>query len=257
MNCTKVFLSLSLAGAAFAQAEKQPEVFEVASVRALPGPAAGGGKLSISGSRITVDYYSLFGLITFAFDVKPYQVPGASALDRTYYEIAADAGDGRARTKAEFRPLMQKLLADRFKLRVHSESKEMPVYALVVGAKGPKLKETAPGPDPDSRPDFHSSGTRSPALTRICSRCTMQQFVDIIRGNDGMDRQVIDKTGLTGTYEFELTYVSANRMGRVSDNSSGEADIFTAVRDLGLRLEPQKSSVEFLIIDHSEKPTEQ
>ena len=257
MRWTNVFLAFSLVGCAIAQAAQQPEAFEVASVKPHRGPEpSGGGKISVSGSRLTVDFYGLFALITFAYDVKPYNVSGASALDHTYYDIVADAGEGRARTKAEFRPLMQTLLVDRFKLRVHRESKEMPVYALVVGAKGPKLKETAPNPDPDSRPDFHSSGTRGRALIRTCPKCTMQQFVDIIRSADGMDRPIIDKTGLAGTYEIELTYVPANRIGRGPDNGSDEADLFTAIRDLGLRLEQQKSSVEFLVIDHTEKPAE-
>ena len=194
-------------------------------------------------------------MIRFAYDVKPYQLPGASSLDRTYYDIVGDAGDGRTRTLDEFRPLMQALLADRFKLRVHRESKEVPVYALIVDPKGSKLKESAPGAEPDPRPNWHSTGTRGRALIRSCPKCTMQQFADIIRDNDGMDRPVIDKTGLTGTYNIELTYVPQNRMGPGAD-SSGEADIFTAVKDLGLRLESQKSSIELLIIDHCEKPAE-
>src|SRR6185312_14065376 len=102
------------------------------------------GKISVSGSRLSVDLYSLFGLIMFAYDLKPYQIPGAPDLDHTYYDIVADAADGRARTRDDFRPLMQTLLADRFQLRVHREQKEMPVYALVVDAKGAKLKSSDP-----------------------------------------------------------------------------------------------------------------
>ena len=129
------------------------------------------------------------------------------------------------------------------------------MYALVVGTSGAKLKESAPA-DPESRPNWHSSATAGRELTRSCPNCTMEQFADIIRGNDGMDRLVINKTGLTGTYNIELTYVPANRMGRGPDNSL-DVDLFTAIKDLGLRLEPQRSSVEVLIIDHFEKPAEQ
>jgi uncharacterized protein (TIGR03435 family) len=261
MRLTHIFLASSLVGCAFSQAIPPSQGFEVASVKPHLGPMpTGGGKISVSGSRLTVEIYALSALITFAYDVKPYQVPGASALDHTYYDIVADAGDGRARTKDEFRPLMQALLADRFKLRVHLEDKEMPVYALVVDAKGPKLKASAAGAEPDApreaRGDWHSGATRGRAITRTCVKCTMQQFADIIRGNDGMDRPVVDKTGLTGTYEFELTYVPQNRMGGGVDSGPDAVDIFTAVKELGLRLEPQKSSVQFLIIDHSEKPAE-
>jgi uncharacterized protein (TIGR03435 family) len=261
MRLTTPFLAFCLFAGAFPQTSQRREAFEVASVKPHSGPEpAGGGKLSVSGSRLTVEFYSLFALIMFAYDVKPYQVPGASALGRTYYDIVADAGDGRARTKSEFRPLMQALLADRFKLRLHREDKELPVYALVAGAKGPKLTASAPGAEPgdarDARGDWHSSAGRGRAIARSCPNCTMQQFADFIRGNDGMERPVIDKTGLTGTYAIELTYVPQSRMGRGMDSGPDEVDIFTAVKDLGLRLEPQTSSGEFLIIDHFEKPAE-
>ncbi len=257
MRLTNIFLAFSLVSGALTQAAQQPEAFEVASIRPHSGSQpVGGGKLSVSGSRLTAEFYALFALVMFAYDVKPYQVPGASALDRTYYDIAADAGDGRVRTKAEFRPLMQALLADRFKLRVHREYKEIPVYALVVGTRGPKLKEGAPAIEPDSRPNWHTGATRGRAVTRSCMKCTMQQFADIIRDNDGMGRPVVDKTGLTAAYDINLTYVPEYRMGRGPDNGSDEVDIFTAIKDLGLRLEPQRSNVELLIIDHFENPTE-
>jgi uncharacterized protein (TIGR03435 family) len=260
MRLTCIFLASSLVGCAFSQATPPPQEFEVASVKAHIGPMPPGGGISVSGSRLTVPHYGLAALLAFAYDLKPYQIPGASALDHTYYDIVADAGDGRTRTRDDFRPLMRALLADRFKLRAHLEDKDMPVYALVVDAKGAKLKASAPGgkPDPlrDAHGDWHSSGTRGRALIRTCVKCTMEQFVDIIRSNDDMDRPVVDKTGLTGTYEFTLTYVPQNRMGGGLDTGPDAVDIFTAVKELGLRLEPQKSSVQLLIIDHSEKPTE-
>lgn len=213
---------------------------------------AGGGKISVSGSRLTVDVYALSALLRFAYDVKPYQVQGASTLDHTYYDIVADAGDGRARTQDEFRPLMQALLADRFKLRVHREDKEMPVYALVVDAKGPKMKASAQG----AITEAHTTGSSGRAIVRSFSNFTMERFADLIRSNDGLDRPVVDKTGLLGTYEFTLTYVPQNRMGGRLDSGLDDVDIFAAVKELGLRLEPQRSSIEHLIVDHSEKPAE-
>jgi uncharacterized protein (TIGR03435 family) len=253
MRLTCIFLVCRLFGCAFSQAMPPPQAFEVASVKPHLGPMpAGGGKISVSGSRLTVDLYSLFALLRFAYDVKPYQVQGASTLDHTYYDIVADAGDGRARTQDEFRPLMRALLADRFKLRVHREDKEMPVYALVVDAKGPKLKASAP----DAITEAHTTGSSGRAIIRSFSNFTMERFADLIRSNDGLDRPVIDKTGLLGSYEFKLTYVPQNRMGGGLDTGLDDVDIFAAVKELGLRLEPQRSSIENLIIDHSEKPAE-
>ena len=256
-----VLVVCSLLGCAFSQPATQSEFFEVASVKPHQGPPpAEGGKLSLSGSRLNVDFYALAALVTFAYDVKLYQVPGVSSLDHTYYDIVADAGDGRARTKAEFRPLMQSLLADRFKLRLHRENKELPVYALVAGTKALKLTPIAPVAERDAlrdpRGEWHSSADRGRAITRHCMGCTLQQFVDIIRDNDGLDRPVVDRTGLTGTYDIRVTYVPQNRIGGGLDTGPDEADVFSAVKELGLRLESQTSTVELLIIDHFEKPAE-
>ncbi len=211
----------------------------------------------MSGSRITVQLHALSALIRFAYDIKPYQLPGAAALDRTYYDIVADVGDGRPHTTAEFRLLMESLLVDRFKLRVHREDKEMPVYALVVGKEGLKLKETAAPPDPDIPPKWHFTlRPGGSAFILACPACTIEQFATYIRDNDGMDRPVINKTGLTGTYNISITYVPTYRMGH-GQPTSDDVDIFTAIKDLGLRLESQKASIEILTVDHYEKPETQ
>lgn len=245
----------------FCEAVQQTQVFEVTSVKPHVGPMpVGGGKLSFSGSRITVEYYALLALITFAYDVKPYQVSSATALDHTYYDIMADAGDGRPRSKDEFRRLMQALLADRFKLRLHREDKQLPVYSLIAAPKGPKLTPSALGVQSDEpsdpRGNWRLKSARGRAITLSCSQCTLGQLVEFIRGNDGMDRPIIDATGLTGTYPISLTYVPQYRMGGAAESNPEEADIFTAVKDLGLRLQPQTSSIEVLVIDHFEKPSE-
>jgi uncharacterized protein (TIGR03435 family) len=256
MRLTYILLATSVVGSAFAQgtppADTLPQAFEVASVKPhLEAIPKTGGKISVSGSRMTVEIYSLFGLLMFAYDLKPNQIPGASALDHTFYDITADAGDGRVRTRDDFRPLMRALLADRFKLRVHLEDKEAPVYALVIDAKGSKLKASAPG----AATEWHTA-VSGRAFTRSFTNFTMAKLADVLRDNDGMDRPVIDKTGLTESYDFTLTYVPQNRMARGQDGGLDDADIFAAVKELGLRLEQQKSNITSLIVDHSEKPAE-
>jgi uncharacterized protein (TIGR03435 family) len=145
------------------------------------------------------------------------------------------------------------LLADQFKLAVHNESREMPVYALVVSKGGLKCKESAP--DAKTVHGRTSAGGRSVKLT--WSKVTMDAFAAYIRGNDQMDRPVIDKTGLTGEYDIALTYVPENRLYGPGPHQPDEIDIFTAVREqLGLTLERTKMPVDVLVIDHSEKPSE-
>ncbi len=120
-----------------------PPAFEVASIRQHEGPVPRtGGRLSISGNRLTVTSYSVSGLIMFAYEVKLDQISARTAMDHTMLDVQAAAKDGTTPTRDEFRVMMRWLLADRFRLQVHRETKEVPGYALVVGKSGPKFRES-------------------------------------------------------------------------------------------------------------------
>jgi uncharacterized protein (TIGR03435 family) len=237
---------------AFSQSVLPPRAFEVASVRPNPGPVSRIG-ISTSGLRLTAEGYTVFGLIMYAYNLKNYEVSLTTSLlpvGNTMYDILAKADSEGTPTRDEFRQMLQSLLADRFKLRVHREMKEMPVYALVVGRNGPKLKESAP--DADVWAHMGISG-RNNVVTM--PKATMDRLVEQI-SNAFLDRPVVDKTGLTGTCDIRLTYTPEYKM-----NSGPEPDldvsIFTAVQEqLGLRLVQQKADVEILVVDHVEKPSE-
>jgi len=130
---------------------------------------------------------------------------------------------------------MQTLLADRFQLKVHCETKEMPVYALVVAGKGgSKLKQSAAG--------------RTTQI--VTAKGCIEQLVTQLSGTLG--QPVLDKTGLTGEYDYELEWAPENAAAEVDTPG-----IFTALQEqLGLKLESQKAPVEVLAIDHAEKPSE-
>src|SRR5580658_3035508 len=140
-----------------AQPATSSRPFEVASVKPHTGPGRVG--ISTSGPRLNAEPANLWALIAYAYNLKTYQIPSTpplSALGNEYYDIVAKAeGDG-APTKDEFRGMLQLLLADRFKLAVHRETREIPVYALVVGKNGPKLKPSAPDASADTH--FAASG---------------------------------------------------------------------------------------------------
>jgi len=141
----RFFLFGLIAGCA---ASGQQPAFEVASIRSH-GPEVRVVGLSISGPRVTVEAFALANLITYAYDLKPYQVIGGpdwAAIER--FDLAAKAEGDATVSKEQVREMLKTLVADRFKVQLHRAMREMPVYALVIAKGGPKL---APSPT-DAKP---------------------------------------------------------------------------------------------------------
>jgi uncharacterized protein (TIGR03435 family) len=210
-----------------------------------------------SGPRLTMEAMSLDDLISWAYSVKPWQVTGGPPWagihkDRTRlgsgdrrFDISARAEGEAARPIDEFRRMLQTLLAERFRLTLHRESRETPVYALVPDKGGVKLHESAP----------EAKGTLFMKRGGLIesSGGTITQLVNWFSNANGVDRPVIDQTGLTGKYDFTLEW--SNPLASASDSTA--PSIFTAmIEQLGLRLEPRKAPVEFLVIDRAEMPDE-
>jgi uncharacterized protein (TIGR03435 family) len=226
--------------------------FEVASVRPhvqASGAAYSGVGLRVSGSTLTAENNSLSNLITYAYDIKDYQVLGLpSWAESDRYDISAKAEGAGELTRDLARPMMQALLADRFQLKVHHGTKEMPVYALVVAKSGPKFKEGAP--DAQSILRLGSAGK---GVVMTVTKGSMAQLANQFSNRNGVDRPVLDKTGLTGGYDYKLEW---------GDNGAVNADadvvsIFTAIQDqLGLKLEKTTALIEVLIVDSAAKPSE-
>ncbi len=153
--------------------------------------------------------------------------------------------------------MLQPVLADRFQLRVHHEMRTLPVYLIVVAKGGLKMKESAP-PAPDS--PASSTGT-SPGSCyhtsvgnglRVERDCTVNDIRNILEGPSG--RYLIDKTGLTGRYDFDLHWTPDDTPA--DSPLAGGPSIFTAVEEqLGLKLESAKVPVDVLVIDSAQKPT--
>ena len=145
--------------------------------------------------------------------------------------------------------MLQTLLADRFKLAIHRETKEMPVYALVAGKNGSRLKSSAVG-DPCSMHQKLASDGRN--YEETFSNCPIEELAKQLE-QLGIDRPVVDKTNLTGTYDFRLVVTPELR-----SHSASDLDITTstALRELGLKLESQKAPIEIVVIDQVKKPTE-
>ena len=180
---------------------------------------------------------NLKDLVASAYDLKPQQISGGPDwLTTETYDI--DAKVEETGTFDQVRTKLQNLLADRFKLKFHRETKEEPVYELVVGMNGSKLKEVPPSELSTPRPPAHLT----PGGLDV-KQATMRQLAAFLSNSTG--RMVIDKSGLRGVYDFTLDWT------RGDSNS-----VIKAVHEqLGLDLKPQTAPIENLIIDSAEKPT--
>jgi uncharacterized protein (TIGR03435 family) len=228
-----------------------PRSFEVASVKRASPPASGGVRSSmrLDPGRLTCTNVTLKKLMVESYGVKDYQVSGPDWLNTEIYDIAATLPPGT--TGDEVMLMIQTLLADRFKLVFHRDSKELPVYALVVGKGGSKLQEVEFGRGSTSGSPGHLTATR----------IAMRNLTEFLSRQTGLP--VLDMTGLKGFYSFTLNYTpeaapSAPSPETPIPESAVGPSLFTAVQEqLGLKLEARKAPVEILVVDHAEKvPTE-
>jgi uncharacterized protein (TIGR03435 family) len=220
--------------------------FEVASIKPHPEPITFSSDPSVHGMRVTATASTLHDLITSAYHVRYDQISGGpNWAGSDHFDMSAKAEGEGALTMERARPMLQALLADRFQLKIHLETREVPMYALVVRKNGPKLQESAAADESKSGITANSSG-----MHLTVSKGTMAQLALWLSGN-GAGRPVIDKTGLTGHYSYELTWVN----GTPGPDVEGPS-LFTALQEqIGLRLEPTKGPSEIVVIDHAEKPS--
>ncbi len=245
------------------------------------------------GGRFSARNVSAKMLIRLAYKVQDYQIAGGPGwIDSERYDIEAKpessgldsspaplSDDRREAAMEQQRLRMQALLADRFGLAVHRDTRELPVYALVVAKGGTKLHPAAATPDSSDAPA--PPNTKGPMFKGREMRigrgelsgqsAPLSLLADTLSNQIG--RTVVDRTGLTGLYDFTLKWTpdeSQPRMfpgpregmeGRPPADRSANPDtgpsIFTAVQEqLGLKLESQKGPVPILVIDRIEKPSE-
>jgi uncharacterized protein (TIGR03435 family) len=165
------------------------------------------------------------------------------------YDIEAKTANDSP-TVDQVRQMMQALLTERFELKLHRESRDLPVYELVVGKGGSKLKESVP----DERPAQRGADGRMVMPKTMTS--TVPMLVTLL--SNLTDRPIIDKTGLGATYQYEnLDWAGIKRAQIASaDSAEPSESVFTAVQEkLGLKLEPAKAPSEVLVIEHVKRPS--
>jgi uncharacterized protein (TIGR03435 family) len=235
-------IALLLIPAALAQT---PQAFDVASIRPNHSGSTDSNVDSTAGGRLTVTNETLRELIKLAFSVKGYQIVGAPGwIDSERYDIAAKTESTAKLSLEELKALLRALLADRFSMKSHRETKEGTIYTLRIGKDGSRLTRHDDGTGTKARASCgHLLGGR--VTTAVLATMLSRQ----------LEHDATDETGLPGKYDFQLDWTpdAGPCPGAITDQPS----IFTAVQQqLGLRLESAKGPVEILVIDHIQAPSE-
>jgi uncharacterized protein (TIGR03435 family) len=257
--------------------------FEVASVK--PSPPAEPNRFGFpvaatiriaSGGRFTATQATLRDLLRRAYDVQDNRVTGGPAwIGSDRFDVTAAAEAGSPDTAERMQRMLQSMLIERFRLRVHTETRDVPVYYLVParsdGRLGPRLRKsaidcaalrarrgpggTAPadGSEPECQTSFNVSGGsmtigfQGETTTDLARRVIPER-----------DRPVIDRTNLPGTFDGELTFAPEPLPGfpRLPGSENG-VSVYTALQEqLGLRLEAGRGPVEIIVIESAERPTD-
>jgi len=217
--------------------------FEGAVVRPSSSPFPDTGVHVIEGRRVKVLNQPVRVMLRTAYQLEDAQIVGAPKWLRwERYDIEANAGQEDEAGPGKLAPLYRALLEERFHLKVHKERRNMRVLVLVPDKDGPRLSETAEG----DYPSIEANAGRG--LTRIVGRATSAASLAAFVG-DRIGRVVVDKTGLRAKYDFVLQW-------KAQDPSDDKPGMEKALRErLGLRLEPEKVTVEVLVIDSIQRPS--
>jgi len=239
----------ALPGRSQTRAETAPPAFEAASVKPHPDSAVRNRARTIEPGGVTCLDITLRELMLRAYGVKPYQISGPDWIQDNRYDVVATAG--KAVGVPEVQRMLGALLAERFHLAFHRETRELPVFALVVAKGGPKFKEPGDGGESTIRPDGEGGLT--------FQNVSMGELADWLN-LPSMDRPVIDRTRLPGTFSFHANLFNLPAGAPPGDLkrsmvSSDAADTLrvTLQEQLGLKLDQQKAPLEFLVIDRADK----
>ncbi len=281
------------AGQAAPAASAAGHTFEVASIKRNTSGAQSGMMRFLPGGRFSATNMSLRRLILSAYDLQGSQLAGGPGwLDSDTFDIEAKAGDSQA-SPTQVPLMLRALLAERFKLFSHNERRELPVYSLVVVRSdrklGSELKPAAPGncpvpglvPPPPPPPPPPPTGTphsviNVPAcnalkfgpggfVARGVNMDRLARSLSGLQAVTSLDRMVVDRTGLTGNFDFDLEWTPQFRTAGAETTGAiaapqvdgGPSSVFTALQEqLGLKLEAERQPVEVVVIDRVAPPTE-
>ncbi len=236
--------------------------FEVATIKPSDPNRRGAKAFTFRGRHFITISTNMNDLIAFAYGLHPKQIVGAPDWFGTeLFDIdGVPDAEGQPNVK-QTATMVQKLLADRFKLQFHRDKKELAVYTITVASGGPKLTRTSAGPN-----DLPAFGFRGKLGDLVVRNLTMADFATWMQ-NGVMDRPVVDQTGLTDRYDFQLLWTPDDSqfaqfrgVGAVppppTDDAKAPPSLYTAIQEqLGLKMEATKAPDDVIVIDHVEKPS--
>jgi uncharacterized protein (TIGR03435 family) len=251
----------------------QKPSFEVASIKQNVSGSEG-GSMGPQGDRLVATNMTLTNFLSYAYGPARGQLLKAQIIgvpdwaNTTHFDIQAKLpGDARSLPIEQTKVMLQSLLEDRFQLKIHRETRDLPVYNLVLVKGGPKLSEDQTLPDPrQSSINFVSAGEESGALPRGAMRMItapsgitllgtavpIAKVVNLLQGRS--DRIIVDKTGFNGLFDIHLEF--SPDLGAAAPGTEIGLSLFTAIQDIGLKLESAKAPLEVLVIDRVQKPSE-
>jgi uncharacterized protein (TIGR03435 family) len=216
----------------------QVSSFEVASVKPV-NPPAGPHVVSliVNHGKLNIEAAELRQIVGLAYAIQRVRVQGGPEwADSDQFDIVAKAGNPDA-TRDEIRSMLQTLLAERFKLVVHRETKQLPAYTLVVGKSGSKLKESAPDKKSGLADTVGPAGEQLTVLQASPLRILVNMLANTLGG------PVVDKTGLDKLYDYTFQWPNA------------DSSLSASLDELGLKLEAKKEPVEVLVMVRAEHPS--
>lgn len=219
-------------------------------------------RVSTVEAAFTATNVSLSNLVSMAYDIRQNLISGLPGwAESTHFDISAKVSEPdiaalKKLSREQRHAMLAALLADRFHLKAHVETRTLPVYDLVIAKGGSKLTENiAPNPDSPDQPKTPFNLKRGSMMIDESQMTAVGVAISNLAQNLAfrVERNVIDKTGLTGRYDFTLKWRPDDKPAADDNNNP---DLFTALQEqLGLKLEPSKGPVDTLVVDHVEMPT--
>jgi uncharacterized protein (TIGR03435 family) len=244
----KVALSMAMATLVLAQTPvpEKPAEFEVVSIKPTAIQNGSFGVDFPPGGRFTGRNLTVHKLLRMSYRLEDYQISGGpNWIDSAGFDIQARGAAGSGEPPREkVLQMIQVLLADRFHLAIHRETRQLPIYALLAGKTGPRMQAAESGAVADGTLRMGQLSTKRMSMASLASILTFD-----------LKRPVRDETGLKGDFAFTLEWTRG--LGEFDDAGSGRPSLFTAVQEqLGLKLESTKGPVEVVVIDRVEMPSE-
>lgn len=236
-------MTICFAGGLCGQTAAAPH-FEVASIKLSGASTNSTSGIGTGHGRLNANNVTLKRCIMGAWGVGPHQISGGPDwLDSDRFEIVAKA-DQPIHDDDALMVMLQSLLAERFKLALHRETRNMQALVLEVARNGPKMEKVDQG---ESVTD--TSGGNS-GVSMVVRSTTMDSFAGVLARS--ADLPVVNHTGLEGKFNFRLHWARER-----TDGAGDAPSLFTAIQEqLGLRLRSEKTAVEVLVVDHAERPSE-